>query len=94
MPGLRLPAQPVFQTTSREALLLLVVFLGLLWAELVNQLRIEWLLNPQYGYGWSVPFLCAFLIWKKTQRGGRPQNAEAPSKASFRAVKSARWSEG
>ena len=78
MLGLRLPAQPVFQTTSREALLLLVVFLGLLWAELVNQLRIEWLLNPQYGYGWSVPFLCAFLIWKKTHRGGRPQNVEAP----------------
>ena len=94
MPGLRLPAQPVFQTTSREALLLLVVFLGLLWAELVNQLRIEWLLNPQYGYGWSVPFLCAFLIWKKTHPKGRPQNVNAPSSTSFRAIRPGRRSVG
>jgi hypothetical protein len=49
MLGLRLIARQVFQTTSREALLLLVVFLGFLWAHLVNHLRIEWTINPQYG---------------------------------------------
>jgi len=63
MLGLRLSAKQFFQTTSREALL--VVFLGWLWLLLINHLRIEWTLNPQYGYGWALPFLCLYLIWKK-----------------------------
>jgi len=71
-----LNAKQVFQTTSREALLLLVVFLGLLWAMLINHLRIEWTLNPQYGYGWAVPFLCAFLIGKKSDRESGTRNPE------------------
>ncbi len=45
-------------------MLLLVVFLGFLWAMLINLLRVEWTVNPQYGYGWAVPFLCVYLIWK------------------------------
>jgi exosortase len=37
--------------------------LGFLWFVLINQLRVEWLVNPQYSYGWVVPFLClAFLL--------------------------------
>jgi exosortase len=51
-------------------MLLLVFFWGFIWAVLINHLRIEWALNPQYGYGWAVPFLCAFLIWKKIQNAG------------------------
>ncbi|MGH7976578.1 MAG: archaeosortase/exosortase family protein, partial [Limisphaerales bacterium] len=39
-----------------------------LWFVLVNQLRVEWTLNPQYSYGWAVPFLCAFLIWQRLQQ--------------------------
>ena len=65
MIGLRLSLKPLCQTTSREALLLLVVFLGFLWAMLINHLRIEWTVNPQYGYGWGVPFLCLFLLHRK-----------------------------
>ena len=55
-------------------MLLLVVFLGFLWTILINHLRIEWTLNPQYGYGWAVPFLCLYLIWQRMQKaedGGR-----------------------
>src|SRR5439155_18005641 len=40
--------------------------LGFLWFTLINHVRVEWTVNPQYGYGWAVPFLCAFLIWKRT----------------------------
>lgn len=65
MLGLRLDAKQFFQTTGREALLLLVVFLGLAWGLLINHLRVEWSLNPQYGYGWAVPFLCLYLVWGK-----------------------------
>src|SRR6266436_6446705 len=38
--------------------------LAFLWFTLINHLRIEWSVNPQYGYGWAVPFLCGYLIWK------------------------------
>ena len=39
--------------------------LAWLWFVLINHLRVEWTVNPQYGYGWAVPFLCAYLIWQR-----------------------------
>jgi exosortase len=51
----------------------LLMFLGVLWAGLINYLRIDWTINPQYGYGWVVPFLCGLLIWKKLQNDGAPE---------------------
>ena len=36
-----------------------------LWLILINDLRVEWTVNPQYSYGWAVPFLCAYLLWQK-----------------------------
>lgn len=41
--------------------------LGLLWFRLIDHLRVEWSLNPQYSYGWAVPFLCLFLLWRRVQ---------------------------
>jgi exosortase len=40
------------------------VLFALLWLEVINQLKAEWSLNPQYGYGWSVPFLALYLLWR------------------------------
>jgi exosortase len=37
----------------------------LLWMELINHLKGEWSLNPQYSYGWVVPLLALFLLWKR-----------------------------
>ena len=42
--------------------------LAWLWLVLINDLRVEWSVNPQYSYGWAVPFLCAFLVWQRIQR--------------------------
>ena len=42
-----------------------LLLFAFLWFEVINQLKSEWLLNPQYGYGWSVPFLAIYLIWKR-----------------------------
>jgi exosortase len=39
--------------------------LALVWLEIVRHLAAEWNLNPQYGYGWSVPFLMLYLLWKR-----------------------------
>jgi exosortase/archaeosortase family protein len=42
--------------------------LAWLWFVLINDLRVEWTVNPQYSYGWAVPFLCAFLLWQQVQK--------------------------
>jgi exosortase len=84
MLGSRLSAGKIFPTTSRETIFLFAVFLGFLWAILINHLRIEWTLNPQYGYGWAVPFLCAFLIWREIQQPpAENQNLEPRSPSSI-----------
>ncbi len=36
-----------------------------LWFRLIDYLRVEWSSNPQYAYGWVVPFLCVGLIGKR-----------------------------
>lgn len=42
-----------------------VVVLGSLWLILINQLRLDWEINPQYGYGWLVPLLTGYLFWSR-----------------------------
>jgi exosortase len=48
----------------------------LLWLEIIFQLQSEWSLNPQYGYGWTVPFLAAWLFYQRWIR--RPAPAAPP----------------
>jgi exosortase len=43
-----------------------------LGGELIAQLRLDWTLNPSYGYGWSVPFISALLFWFRWNRRPRP----------------------
>lgn len=38
---------------------------GLLWFTLINHLRVEWSINPQYSFGWGVPWLALYLFWKR-----------------------------
>jgi exosortase len=42
--------------------------IGWLWFVLISELRVEWSVNPQYAYGWAVPFLCACLIWENAAK--------------------------
>lgn len=42
-----------------------VVTLGLVWFEILLHLQAEWSYDPQYNYGWSVPFLVLFLLWRR-----------------------------
>src|SRR4026207_1518961 len=37
----------------------------LLWLEIIFQLQGEWSLNPQYRYGWTVPFLAGWLFYRR-----------------------------
>src|SRR5437773_11753796 len=75
----------------RQALPLCV--LGFLWFTLINHVRVEWTVNPQYGYGWAVPFLCAFLIWKRaTDITGRRKRNGLAAKGQKDDVVSGQWS--
>jgi len=46
-----------------------------LWWRLLDHLRIEWSINPQYAFGWAVPFLCLYLAWRRVNR--RQRHAES-----------------
>jgi exosortase/archaeosortase family protein len=72
---------------TMPARLLLLCSLAWLWFTLINHLRVEWSVNPQYAYGWAVPFLCLYLLWGrlKDHRTTRPQDhttAGVPSSSS------------
>lgn len=49
----------------------------MLWLEIVQQLRSEWSLNPQYSYGWTVPFLVGWLFYQRWSRRPAPSPARA-----------------
>src|SRR4051794_37358945 len=36
---------------------------GALWLWVFFHLQVEWSLNPQYNYGWAVPFLALLIFW-------------------------------
>src|SRR6266513_1610079 len=43
-----------------------------LWLWLFFHLQVEWSLNPQYNYGWAVPFLALLMFWFRWQRRPNP----------------------
>ncbi len=45
--------------------LFIVVPFAYLWLRLIDNLRVEWSINPQYSYGWAVPLLCAGLVARR-----------------------------
>ena len=58
--------------------------LGILWLLAVRQFRYEWTINPQYTFGWAVPFLAAYLFSERWKR--RPPAQEIGSRRGFAAV--------
>jgi exosortase len=75
------PITPVSATNSKRAgWLITIVAVGLLWFELIYQLKPEWWLNPQYNYGLIVPLLALYVFWKRCRN--RPTPA-APSATAF-----------
>ncbi|MDQ6626814.1 MAG: exosortase/archaeosortase family protein [Verrucomicrobiota bacterium] len=68
------PAVPTAPISDRRNWLTLAAF-GLLWLELISRLRFEWTINPQYGYGWTVPFLAGYIFWRRLQNA---PGADAP----------------
>jgi len=59
----------VHETFARRAVRLKVWFplfaFGVLWLDLFRQLSFQWSTNDQYSYGWFVPFLGIYLLWRR-----------------------------
>jgi exosortase len=64
-------------SSNKAGWLLGALAFGLLWFELINHLRGEWWLNPQYSYGLIVPFLAIYLLWKRWQTKPSPTPSTA-----------------
>ncbi|HEX9045993.1 MAG TPA: exosortase/archaeosortase family protein [Verrucomicrobiae bacterium] len=60
-----MPRSLRLSTSGVGLALLWLAPLGWLWFVLINDLRGEWSVNPQYAYGWAVPFLCGYLFWQR-----------------------------
>jgi len=55
--------------------------LAWLWWVLINDLRVEWTVNPQYGYGWAVPFFCALLLARNARFAAAKQNRKPEARS-------------
>ena len=81
------PARPAVNGAGGNSLLvtltsgwsLAIIAVIVCWLLFFNQIRGEWQVNPQYNYGYVVPFLGAVLFWRRWP--GRPD--AAPGKAWF-----------
>lgn len=49
--------------TKKPALLIAAV--SALWLVVFYNLRLEWIVNPMYAYGWTIPFLAAYLFYER-----------------------------
>jgi exosortase len=63
---------PRTEPDSRAIAWFPVVVFALVWLELISRLRLEWSINPQYGYGWAVPLLAAYIFWRRWQTAPAP----------------------
>lgn len=66
-------------TAAHRDLLLLAAALGVSGFVALRPLAVEWSVNPQYSYGWTVPFLALYLFFRQWMT--RPP-ARAPSAGS------------
>jgi exosortase len=69
---------------GRRAWAAALALVGVCWLLVFNQLRLEWTVNPTYGYGWAVPFIAAFLFWERWRR--RPDAARPAGPALWLAL--------
>lgn len=65
-------ASPEVAPASREMNWFPVAVFALVWLELISRLRFEWSVNPQYGYGWTVPVLAAYIFWRRSEDAPPP----------------------
>jgi exosortase len=70
-------APPKIENASRAIAWFPIAIFALVWLEVVSRLRFEWSINPQYGYGWAVPLLAAYIFWRRWQTAPAPAAPQA-----------------
>jgi len=60
------------RSAKKTTWFVVVAVFGSIWFELINQLKTEWWLNPQYNYGLIVPLLALYLFWKRWRNRPSP----------------------
>ena len=73
-----LPAARANLDDTAWKLALLVLPFGYLWFRLLNNLRLEWATDPQYGYGFAVPVLCLGLLARRWHRAASLKAENSP----------------
>ena len=76
----RAMAESEFKRVGITNAVLILAVLGGYWALVVNQLRVDWSINPQYYYGWVVPLLALGLFhlrWISRPAASPPPNTFA-----------------
>lgn len=73
----RAPASSATAPARRTMLLVSLAF-AFLWLEIIGQLASEWSFNPQYGYGWTVPFLAAWIFYQRWKTRPLPNESSFP----------------
>ena len=48
-------------------MLLISGVLACYWLAVIHQLGAQWSVFAQYHYGWAVPLLCGYLVWRRIQ---------------------------
>ncbi len=81
-----MPGPSAWVLIRQPGWLLLLIALGACWLLFFRSLSSDWHLNPQYSYGYVVPFLALVLFWRRWP--DRPP-AEPPASLSFAAAASA-----
>jgi exosortase len=90
------PKQPVPATTANQEVKSAMLFsppvlkwvivllpLAYLWFRLIDNLRLEWTTNPQYGYGLLVPFLCLGLLIRRWHAFPQNRNQKVENRNQF-----------
>ena len=65
-------APPTIHQPARATGWFPLAIFALVWLEVISRLRFEWTINPQYGYGWAVPLLAAYIFWRRWQNAPPP----------------------
>ena len=69
--------------TPRRLDIIALVALALFWINVIYQLGAQWSLYPQYGYGWAIPFLMGYFLFRRWQNRPAPERPDSPRLISF-----------
>ncbi len=75
---------------ERKMLVPAVCVLAAFWLVLIYHLGAQWSVYEQYHYGWAVPFLCLYLLWRNGQKQ-TSVNAETTAPSSLSAIQPLPW---